>query len=268
VDELRLSSGMIVGVTDAKERSFVAHGDRDGTSGDPVKRDRIFEIGSITKLFTALLLADMTQRDEVDLNEPVVHLLPSGVSVPTRNGREIALCDLATHRSGLPLRPTNLQPRDPDDPYAHYTANQLYEFLEEYALSLTPGDVYNYSNVGAGLLGHALARRANSRDYEILVRERILAPLGMNDTIIGLPPHLEHRLASPHDSSLDAIPLWNFDVLAGAGAPRSTAVDMLVFLEALGDAQSPIGRLVSPIALGVHILDTCCCRFGSGRKLR
>ncbi|AOO82647.1 serine hydrolase [Bosea vaviloviae] len=247
VDELRLSRGMIIGTSDARERIFVAHGYRDGISNDPVKRDTIFEIGSITKLFTALLLADMAQRGEVGLDEPVAHLLPSEVSVPTRNGRDITLCDLATHRSGLPKRPTNLQPRDPDDPYAHYTASELYEFLGEHELSSTPGDAYRYSNVGAGLLGHALARRAGARDYETLLRDRILVPLAMNDTVIGLPPHLEQRLASPHDSSLEAIPLWNLNVLAGAGALRSTAVDMLIFVEALGDAQSPIGSMVSPI---------------------
>lgn len=247
VDELRLTRGMIVGTTDANGRRFVSHGHRNGASSDPIELDTLFEIGSITKLFTALLLADMTQRGEVDLHEPVAHLLPNGTRVPSRNGRQITLCDLVAHRSGLPLRPGNLQPIAPDDPYAHYTANQLHEFLETYELPLTPGEVFTYSNVGAGLLGHALTRRAASPDYETLLRERILAPLGMRDTVIGLPPRLAHRLASPHNSSLDAISLWNFDVLAGAGALRSTAADMLAFLEALADARSPIGDMVSPV---------------------
>lgn len=247
VDEHRLSRGMVVGTSDAKERVFVAHGSRDGVSGAPVTRDTVFEIGSITKLFTALLLADMAQRGEVGLDEPVARLLPSGVHVPARNGREITLCDLATHRSGLPRRPTNLQSREPGDPYAHYSETALYECLGQCELSSTPGDIHAYSNLGAGLLGHALARRAGARDYETLVRDRVLVPLALNDTVVGLPPRLEQRLASPHDSSLDVVPLWNFGVLAGAGALRSTAVDMLAFVEALGDAQSPIAGMVPPI---------------------
>ncbi|MBR1219357.1 serine hydrolase [Bradyrhizobium sp. U87765 SZCCT0131] len=247
VDELRLARGMVVGTTEANERSFVSHGRRNSVCDDPVQPDTVFELGSITKLFTVLLLANMMQRGEAELNEPVAHLLPAGTRVPCRNGREITLCDLAAHRSGLPLRPTNLQPSDRDDPYARYTADQLYEFLGTHELLLTPGDVYTYSNVGTGLLGYALARRAASRDYETLLRERILAPLGMNDTVIGLPPRLAQRLASPHNSSLDATPLWNFDVLAGAGALRSTAIDMLTFLEAIADAHSPVGGMVSSV---------------------
>lgn len=247
VDELRLSRGMVVGISDAKERAFVAHGCRDGLSGDPVTRDTVFEIGSITKLFTALLLADMAQRGELGLDEPVARLLPSGVNVPARNGREITLRDLATHRSGLPRRPANLQSRETGDPYAHYSESALYACLGECELLSTPGDIHAYSNLGVGLLGHALAHRAGVRDYETLVRQRILVPLAMNDTVIGLPPRLEQRLARPHDSSLDVLPLWNFGVLAGAGALRSTAVDMLVFVEALGDAKSPIGPMVGPI---------------------
>lgn len=259
VDRKRLAVGMVVGVTEAGKRTFVAYGTRKSGSDQPVNEQSIFEIGSVTKLFTMLLLADMTRRGEADPDEPVAKLLPTGVRVPARNGREITLRDLATHKAGFARRPANLEPFDRTDPYAHYTVDRLYAFLAQHELTHTPGDVPEYSNTGFGLLGHALALRAGSRDYESLVRARILDPLGMNDTAITLPPRLERRLASPHDSSLDPVPLWNLGVLAGAGAFRSSAADLLSFLEALGDAGSPIGaalphlvtlRLGSLIAFG------------------
>lgn len=247
VDELRLTQGMVVGITDANERAIISHG-RSKNGGDRlVDGDTIFEIGSITKLFTALLLADMVQRREADFDEPVVKLLPPGVRVPIRNGREINLRDLVSHYSGLPRRPTNLEPFDQDDPYARCTVDHLYEFLADHELARTPGDSYEYSNVGAGLLGHALVLRAACRDYETLVRERILTPLGLNDTVIALPPRLESRVACAHNSSLDPVPLWNLGVLAGAGALRSSAIDLLSFLEALGDPESPIAANVAPL---------------------
>jgi CubicO group peptidase (beta-lactamase class C family) len=252
VGRKRLAAGMVVGITEAKERAFVAHGVAKSRSGAPLHEDSIFEIGSVTKLITALALADMTRRRETDPDEPVAELLPTGTRVPARNGREITLRDLATHKSGLPRRPGNLEPHDPKDPYAGYTAEHLYTFLGQHELTRTPGDLATYSNIGYGLLGHALALRAGFNDYESLVRARILDPLGMMDTTISLPPDREHRLASPHDSSLDLVPLWNLGILAGAGAFRSTATDLLTFLEAIGDTDSPVSAML-PHLVTLHL---------------
>jgi serine-type D-Ala-D-Ala carboxypeptidase/endopeptidase len=132
LDDYRLSLGMIVGTTDGKSHLATSYGRCDVASGRRIDEATIFEIGSVTKLFTALLLAEMANRGEVQLDEPVVDLLPSGTRVPSRNGREITLRDLASHYSGFPRRPTNLTPNDPSDPYAHYTADHLYEFLATY----------------------------------------------------------------------------------------------------------------------------------------
>ena len=117
----------------------------------------VFEIGSITKTFTATVLSDMVRRGEVRLSDPLAGLLPAGVSVPSLKGRQITLEDLATHTSGLPRNPSNLDSLDPDNPYADYTADQLYKFLGGYTLTRDPGSKWEYSNVGFGLLGHALA---------------------------------------------------------------------------------------------------------------
>src|SRR5512132_4333622 len=140
-------------------------------------------MGSATKVFTSLLLADSVRRGEVALSDPASKYLPPDVKIPERGGRQITLQDLATHTSGLPRLPSNLAAKDASNPYADYTVAQLYAFLSAYQLTRDIGSKYEYSNLGAGLLGHLLARRAGV-DYETLVRTRITGPLGMNSTVV------------------------------------------------------------------------------------
>jgi CubicO group peptidase (beta-lactamase class C family) len=244
IDACRLSVGLAVGTTERGDRRFVSHGHRDRSAAQAIDGDTLFEIGSITKLLTALLLADMADRREVSLADPVADYLPSGVRVPERHGRRITLLDLTAHRSGLPRRPTNSASQDPTNPYADYTADQLYEFLSGYTLTRGIGDQTEYSNLGVGLLGHALALRSGT-DYETLVMSRICGPLGMASTAITLPPALAARLAPGHDDSLDPVPNWDLGILAGAGGLRSSAFDMLTFLEALGADDSPLAAAIA-----------------------
>jgi D-alanyl-D-alanine-carboxypeptidase/D-alanyl-D-alanine-endopeptidase len=152
--------------------------------------------------------------------------LPATVKVPSRNGREIELVDLATHTSGLPRLPRNLKPADLKNPYADYTVAQLYEFLGGYTLTRDIGAKYEYSNLGGGLLGHVLALKAGT-SYETLVERRICAPLGLASTRITLTPELRARLAIGHDESGQPTENWDCPSLAGAGALRSTANDLL-----------------------------------------
>ena len=118
----------------------------------------VFEIGSATKVFTSLLLADMVTRGEVRLSDPVSRYMPAGVRIPERGGRSITLEDLATHRSGLPRMPMNFFTPNQTDPYRAYSTKDLYRFLAWYPLPRDIGTEYEYSNLGAGLLGHAPAR--------------------------------------------------------------------------------------------------------------
>ena len=248
VDERRLSVGMVVGITESGSHRFVAHGCRDARTGGPVNEKTIFEIGSITKLFTALLLSDMANRGEVSLDEPVAELLPAGTRVPVRDGRAITLRDLASHYSGLPRRPANLRLwGHPADPYAAYTVEKLYRFLATHELIRTPGESWEYANIGFGLLGHALVLRAGASGYESLIRARILDPLRMDDTVIAIPSRLAANVAVGHDESLDPVSDWNFDVLAGAGAFRSNLCDLLRFMDAGCDQGSPIASMIGPL---------------------
>jgi serine-type D-Ala-D-Ala carboxypeptidase/endopeptidase len=154
-------------------------------------------------------------------------------------GRQITLEQLSSQSSGLPRLPANLRPADALNPYADYTVAQMYEVLAGYVLPRDPGAQFEYSNLGVGLLGHALALRAQT-SYEELLRERVLEPLDMKDTGITLSPTARTRVAAPHDAGGDTVPLWDLPTLAGAGALRSTTHDMLKLAEAALRGSGPV----------------------------
>ena len=191
----------------------------------PLSDSTVFEIGSVTKVFTAVVLADMVAKHEVQLDDPVANYLPPSVRMPSRDGRAITLLDLATHTSGLPRNPTNLAAADSGGPYARYDVGNLYAFLSSYGLTRVPGTQFEYSNVGFGLLGHALARHADT-SYDALVRARLLDPLGMRDTRIALDAEGEARFAIGHAVGGKVVGPWELPALAGAGAYRSTVADL------------------------------------------
>ena len=231
VDERR-SKGIVIGLLEPNgTRRIVAHGDP-GPGKLPLDGNSVFEIGSITKVFTGVLLAQMVLAGEVRLEDPVEKFLPPGVTVPRRNGIEITLGHLAQHRSGLPRMPTNFRPADRHNPYADYTTERLYEFLSSYTLPRDPGARQEYSNVGLGLLGHVLALGAR-KPYEELQRERIWEPLGLRRTSITLTPWGREHLALGHSASGRVVRNWDdLESLAAAGAIRSTANDLLEFVSA------------------------------------
>jgi serine-type D-Ala-D-Ala carboxypeptidase/endopeptidase len=231
VDEGKKVTAIVVGTIDEKGRNVVAYGHFDKDDARTPDGNTIFEIGSITKVFTSLVLADMVERGEVKLDDPVAKYLPDSVKVPGHRGRQITLRDLSMQVSGLPRIPSNFKPANPMNPYADYDAAKLYEFLSGYTLARDPGEKYEYSNLAVGLLGTALARR-DGTTYETMVRKRVLDPLGMRDTTVTLTEDQKKRLAPGHDAGLDRVKNWDFDAIAGAGAVRSTANDMMTFLAA------------------------------------
>ena len=218
-----------------------------GSSGSKAALDgnTVFEIGSVTKVFTTALLADMVRRGEVRLDDPVSKYLPPTVRVPSRGGKQITLLDLATQSSGLPRLPNNFKPADMTNPYADYSVQQLYDFLSAYQLTRDIGSQFEYSNLGVGLLGHVLSLRAG-KTYEALVTERILTPLEMHDTHVVFTPEMREHLATGHDATGVVVANWDLPTLAGAGALRSTANDMAKFLAANLDSMSgPVGRALA-----------------------
>jgi CubicO group peptidase (beta-lactamase class C family) len=205
----------------------------------------VFEIGSVTKVFTALALARLAGAGAVDLDEPLSRLLPADATVPSRAGVEITLRHLATHRSGLPRLPTGmllpalLHPYRPD-PYADCTTERLLRALAATRLGATPGSRFRYSNFGAGLLGLALAHRAGI-SYADLIDREISTPLRLADTTTDAAG----RSAQGHTARRKPTPAWHLADLAGAGALRSTAADLATFLRAqLGDGSGELAEAI------------------------
>lgn len=208
---------------------------------DPTVPDSstVYEIGSVSKVFTGLLLAVAVGRGEVALDDPLSRHLPQGVRAPAHEGQEITLEQLATHFSGLPRLPSNLNATSLDNPYAAYTREHLFAFLTDFNLGKAPGSEYVYSNLGVGLLGTLLADKAKT-DYEALLRERITKPLGMADTGVQLSDDQRKRLAPPHRSG-SRVSNWDLGTLVGAGAIRSTVHDLLKLVAAeLDPASTPL----------------------------
>lgn len=255
-DSGKHGTGIVVGLLDASGARRVLSVGVDSAG--------VFEIGSITKVFTTSVLEDMVERGEVKLDDPVAKYLPRSVRVPARGERQITLLDLATQSSGLPRMPTNFSPRDQLNPYADYSVPQMYEFLSGYQLTRDIGAEYEYSNLGMGLLGHALALKAGM-SYEALVRRRILAPLGMTQTAITLTPALRAKLAPGHNGAGTVVPNWDLPTLAGAGALRSNVTDMLTFVKANIDSMAtPLSRTLKHAQAERRETNTPALKIGLG----
>ena len=216
------SGGMTIGIVQHGERRVFAFG-----TGKP---DSIYEIGSLTKTFTGLILAQMVQQGLVKLDEPVRQLLPTG-TVAKPPGEEITLLDLTTQHSGLPRMPDNFKPINPENPYADYGAANLYQYISGHGLEKTGTPKFLYSNLGVGLLGQALADRAGV-SYPTLLAQEVTEPLGMRDTVVSLSAGQQRRFIEGHSVDHRVAHPWDLDALAGAGAIRSTANDLLTYLEA------------------------------------
>ncbi|HKN22491.1 MAG TPA: serine hydrolase domain-containing protein [Terracidiphilus sp.] len=231
-------AGMIAVIID-QEGTWIETYGSSGVPGLPLNVDAVFEIVSNTKVFTALLLADMVHRGEVAFRDPVAKYLP--VTLHEHAG-PITLLDLATYTSGLPNMPGNL-PADwwaAPDPMGDYTEAKLYEFLSSYVPKYEPGKHYEYANLGFGLLGIALARRAG-KSYEELLIERVCNPLGLAHTRITLTPEMRGLLVQGHDVAMKQTNFWNGPAMPGAGFARSTARDLTAFVKAnMGLAASPL----------------------------
>lgn len=215
--------GLVLGVRDHGQQAVMAFG--------AAKPDSIFEIGSVTKTFTALALAQMVAQKMVRLDEPVRELLPAG-SVSKPAGAEITLLDLATQHSGLPRLPENLRPANRADPYADYTATRLQAYLAQHGVVRPEKTGFLYSNLGVGLLGYGLARRAGV-SYGALIRNEVTGPMGMPDTVVALSPRQQKRFVQGYSAAHAAVPPWHLDALAGAGALHSTASDLLRYCAVL-----------------------------------
>ncbi|MGE6697792.1 serine hydrolase domain-containing protein [Hyphomonas sp. NPDC076900] len=217
--------GIVAGVIDEAGANVASAGASGSSDGRPLDGDTVFQIGSVTKGFTSLLLADMVVRGEVGLDDPAGGYLPDGVSMP-RRGRAITLRDLANHVSGLPSMPDNIDLHALPDPLEAYSEQDLFAFLNAYTPDHAPGEKNVYSNVGVALLGRLLAGRLGLT-YEEALTQRVLHPLGMSSTSITLTPDQAARLAPGHDRYGVRVRTMEMRTLQASGSLRSTVNDLL-----------------------------------------
>ena len=236
--------GIVVGVIDPQGRRIISCGQRNAGDARPLNGDTVFEIASVTKVFTALLLADMVEKNEVALSDPPSkYLTAAAIKLPERNGHLITLLDLATHTSGLPFMPADAPPFN-DPTAARYSTGDLKRYLAGYQLTRDIGSEWDYSNIGYWVLSEALAARAG-KDIETLIRSRVLAPLKMTDTDFKLSPKMKENLAPGHDSALQPAPAAStipiYSIMPAGGGLYSTANNLLTFLsQCLGYEPSPL----------------------------
>lgn len=225
-----INQGIVIAVIDADGVDYFSAGTTQMEGGSKVDENKVFEIGSISKTFTTLILADMVQKGEVALEDPISKYLPDGINSPKFDGKEITLGHLATHRSSLPRMPTNFRPSNQADPYADYTEELLYEFINGVELEREIGSDMAYSNVGMGLLGTLLARAADT-DYETLLKKRVLKPLKMKHSWLKVNDKNRKILAYGHNAG-QQVSNWHLASMAGAGAIKATTADMVRYISA------------------------------------
>lgn len=230
--QLKRTPGIIVGTIDPTgKREIISAGSSSDKKEVLPDGNTMFEIGSITKVFTSLLLADMVQKKQVNLDDPISKYLPATVNVPIIKGKAITLQHLATHSVGWPRMPDNYDPQNLDNPFADYTVEQLYDYVSRSNFDYAPGTWFGYSNAGYGLLGNILSLIAG-KPFETLVKERICAPLGMTNTTAVLTPEQKAKLAPGHTEYGAFAPSWDLPAIAGTGGLRSNMNDMLTFAAA------------------------------------
>jgi serine-type D-Ala-D-Ala carboxypeptidase/endopeptidase len=209
--------------------------------GVPVDGDTVFEIGSLTKTFTALLFAELAHRGTVHQHEPIDAFLPAQCRPRGPGGEPITLLHLATHTSGLPRLPPGLVRRALpvwlSNPYAHFSDADLLHGLARTKVRVRPGHRVRYSNFGVALLGRLLAERSG-RGYPELLADDVCAPLGLTATGCAPPPDaltaVGHRRGIP-------MPPWEIPGMPAAGAVRSTGNDLARYLAAhLAAAEEPL----------------------------
>jgi D-alanyl-D-alanine-carboxypeptidase/D-alanyl-D-alanine-endopeptidase len=239
--QAKQSVGIVVGIVTPQGRRVISEGRL--AIGEPreVGPDTVFEIGSVTKVFTAVLLADMARRGEVSVTDPISRYLPSKVAARAEGLKATTLADLATHTAGFPFWPSGIPATaEGTAQMATYSVDRLYEFVSTF--EAPPGTVarWMYSNTDVGLLGILLARRTGST-YDALIERRITKPLGMKSTAVVISKALQSRLAAGHDAELKPAPAWKVPTLAGGGALHSTVNDLLNLLAAAGDPKTVVG---------------------------
>jgi CubicO group peptidase (beta-lactamase class C family) len=238
------TTGLSLGILKDGNTLFYGYGETTKGNKQIPNENTIFEIGSISKTFTAILLADAVNSGKVKLDDPINKYLPDSIPQLEYKGISITLKTLSNHSSGIPGIPSNFSGTDMTNPYKDYDINKLFSFYKNFKPTRKPGEKYEYSNLAVGTLGTIL-ERIYKRNYEPLIDEKICTPLGMNDTREFIRMKDSARFAKGYNEYGNYNSPWDFKALAGAGSIRSTASDLVKYARAnLGDAPRSLNQAI------------------------
>lgn len=242
--DAQITPTLVVGLYDAGHSEVYGFGK--AADGQVPNGNSLFEIGAVTEVFTATLLADAVQKKEVSLDTELSTLVPAGVTVPAMGPTKIQLGQLATHTSGLPRQPPSLvRIGSRDDPYGKYNEDALYADLTSGSLSSQPGTTVSESTFGYGVLGFVLGRKLKV-GYQQAVTTRVLAPLALQNTFFKVPDTAKARRVVGTNLDLEPVPNWSWDAMAGAGGLVSSVSDQLALIDAELDAMAGSKQTLRP----------------------
>lgn len=223
--EHQLNPSIVIGIFENGKADFYVKGFQNKALNQAATTKTVYEIGSITKTFTCLLLAQLINDDKLKLNDPVQKFWPETFKLVDNDNQAITMMQLATHTSGMPRLPANLNPFS-NDPYANYDLSQLVFAVNQLNINKS-GTNYAYSNFAFGLLGETLSLIENTT-YNDLISIKILQPLYLKQTYMLLDQVPKSLLAQGY-SGKKAVDPWQFKALAGAGSIRSSIEDLLAY---------------------------------------
>jgi CubicO group peptidase (beta-lactamase class C family) len=220
-------------IKDGKTTTYSYGEVKKGENQLPDADKTFFEIGSISKTFTGILLADEVIKGKMSFDDPINKYLPDSIGKMSYMDVPITLKTLSNHSSGFPRLPMNLYKKgdDANNPYQNYDAGRLFSYLKTFKPYREVGVNYEYSNFAVGLLGTILAQQ-NQLSYEELLLQKICKPLNLRNTKISLDTTDKNNFAQGFDEKGKATSAWDLNTLAGAGGIRSTTNDMAKFVEA------------------------------------
>jgi len=234
----QFNKGVVAGAIITKDSiEYFSIGDE--TPLDTLKH-QFFEIGSISKVFTSLLLQTAVTNNEIGLDDYALKYIPKGHKTPTFSDENFTLKNLTNHTSGLVRMPTNFKPKNPNNPFSDYTQEQFFQYLDTASLLYKPGLKSQYSNLGVALLGYVLEQRLNS-SLEKLWTERIFKPFGMSESYVVVPKNIQYRRIKGY-SFLNDADFWDLPTFAGAGGIKSTVFDMSIFVQNCLFSKNPFIR--------------------------
>ncbi|WP_162247359.1 serine hydrolase [Devosia sp. Root635] len=240
IDRDQANVAISVAVIEDGVPRFVSHGTLSRDDPTPVDEHTLFEAGSITKVMTNLLLAQLVVDGQIDLDAPLTDYLPEGTILPERDGKPITAFDLATHTSGFSGLPEELIAKGAANPYSGYGADALMAWIAAYELPRAIGETFEYSNVGIALLAQAI-EHVSGRPYAELLQEQILDPLGMSETSLATAPGAIAGMATGHDAAGEPVANWDMEAFAPVGALVSNTADLAKFIAAAsGAVDSPL----------------------------